>query len=257
MPNTPIQIEPCDAALGAEVRGANLHEPDTATIDTLRQALVTHQVLFFEPHELAVHEHQALAAAFGEIAPHDELPLVDDEYDVIHLDTGEKAPTAEWWHADVTCAPAPPMGSLLHMQITPDRGGATHFASMTRAWEALSEPMKQRLEGLTARHDSWWQPLQSSIHPVVRTHPESGRKLIFVNYIFTKQIVELPEDESDALLQELFDHTAREEFSVRHEWSPFELALWDNRATHHRVDNDFGEARRRIHRVTIQGDRPY
>ena len=257
MPNPSIEIVPCDAPLGAEVRGANLHEPDIATVEALRDALNTHQVLFFEPHELDVHEHQALGAAFGEIDPHDELPRVDRDYEVIYIDTGDKGTTAEWWHADVTCAPAPPMGSLLHMQITPERGGATHFASMTQAWDALSEPMKRRLEGLTARHDSWWQPRQSSVHPVVRTHPENGRKLLFVNGIFTKRILELPEKDSDALLQELFVHTAREEFSVRHDWAAFELALWDNRATHHRVDNDFGDARRRIHRVTIQGDRPY
>jgi taurine dioxygenase len=127
---------------------------------------------------------------------------------------------------------------------------------MTAAYDALDAAMKNRLDGLHALHRSWWQPVQESIHPVVRTHPESGRKALFVNGIFTKRIVELNEDESDELLRFLFDHATGDEFTVRHDWQSGDIAFWDNRSTQHRVDNDFGPARRRGHRIAIDGDRP-
>jgi taurine dioxygenase len=128
---------------------------------------------------------------------------------------------------------------------------------MTAAYDALDDPTKARIDGLHALHRSWWQPVEEFVHPVVRTHPESGRKALFVNGIFTKRIVELDEPESDELLAALYEHATRDEFTVRHDWSSGDIAFWDNRSTQHRVDNDFGEHRRCGHRVTIDGDRPY
>jgi taurine dioxygenase len=128
---------------------------------------------------------------------------------------------------------------------------------MTAAYDALDDAMKSRLEGLHALHRSWWQPVQESVHPVIRTHPESGRKALFVNGIFTKRIVELDDDESAQLLAFLFAHATRDEFTVRHDWQSGDIAFWDNRSTQHRVDNDFGSARRRGHRVAIDGNAPF
>jgi taurine dioxygenase len=145
------------------------------------------------------------------------------------------------------------MGAILQMVIAPPSGGATHWASMTAAYDALDDDLKERIGGLEAVHRSWWQPVQETVHPVVRTHPETGRKVLFVNGIFTKQIVGLDERESDRLLDELCRHATREEFTVRHDWRSGDIAFWDNRSTQHRVDNDFGDARRRGHRIAIEG----
>ena len=123
-----------------------------------------------------------------------------DRPEVVVFDTDIKSPVAEWWHSDVSCAPQPPMGAILEIVIAPEHGGATHWASMTAAYDALDDETKAGIADARALHRSWWKPVQESEHPVVRTHPETGRKAIYVNKIFTKAIVGLPEDESDALL---------------------------------------------------------
>ena len=128
---------------------------------------------------------------------------------------------------------------------------------MTAAYDALDDDMKRRIGGLQARHRSWWQPVQECVHPVVRTHPETGRNAIFVNGIFTKQIVGMDESESAELLEYLFAHATRDEFAVQHDWRSGDIAFWDNRCTQHRVDDDFGPAQRRGHRIAIDGDAPY
>jgi taurine dioxygenase len=210
-------------------------------------------VLFFPEATLEPAEQVRLGRSFGALQTHAVLDALADVPEVVVFDTAQKATVAEWWHSDVTCSPTPPMAAMLQMVIAPPVGGATHWASMTAAYDALDDDTKQRIDGLHALHRSWWQPVQETVHPVVRTHPESGRKVLFVNGIFTKKIVELDAAESDALLQQLLAHATRDEFTVRHDWRSGDIAFWDNRSTQHRVDNDFGTARRRGHRVAIDG----
>jgi taurine dioxygenase len=249
-----LTITPEPAALGAVVTGVDLRAPlDATTVAALRHAFVRHEVLFFPEANLEPAEQVNLGRSFGDLQTHAVLDALQDTPEVVVFDTASKATVAEWWHADVTCSPTPPMGAMLQMVIAPPAGGATHWASMTAAYDALDDATKARLEGLHALHRSWWQPVEETVHPVVRTHPESGRKLLFVNGIFTKKILELDDTESDALLQQLFAHATSAEFTVRHDWRSGDIAFWDNRSTQHRVDNDFGPARRRGHRVAIEG----
>jgi taurine dioxygenase len=252
-----LTITPKEAALGAVVTGLDLHSSlGDDDVKTLRDALLRHEVLFFPDANLSPAEQVRLGRAFGPLQTHAVLDAVPEQPEVVVFDTERGATTAEWWHTDVTCSPRPPMGAMLQMVIATPSGGATWWASMTAAYAALDETTKARIEGLHALHRSWWQPVEESVHPVVRTHPETGRKVLFVNAIFTKRIVELDEAESDALLQQLFAHATRDEFTIRHQWQSGEIAFWDNRCTQHRVDNDFGDARRCGHRVAIDGDAP-
>ena len=250
-------ISPKEASLGAVVTGIDLHRPlEPAEVAAIRDALLHYEVLFFPSAALSPEEQIRFGREFGVLQTHAALDAMADAPEVVVFDTAKKAQVAEWWHTDVTCSPTPPMGAILQMVIAPPEGGATHWASMTAAYDALDEPTKQRIENLHALHRSWWQPVEESVHPVVRTHPETGRKALFVNGIFTKRIVELDDDESDALLRRLLDHATSDAFTVRHEWRDGDIAFWDNRCTQHRVDNDFGSARRRGHRVAIDGDVP-
>ena len=252
-----LTITPEDAALGAVVTGIDLHRPLAADeVAALRAGLVRHEVLFFPEAGLSPTEQTSFGRAFGALQTHAALDAHPESAEIVVFDTAIKRNVAEWWHTDVTCSPTPPMGAMLQMVITPPKGGATHWASMTAAYDALDDATKQRIDGLHALHRSWWQPVMESVHPVVRTHPESGRRALFVNGIFTKRIVELDEAASDALLAELYAHIEREEFTVRHDWQSGDIAFWDNRSTQHRVDNDFGDERRCGHRIAIEGDRP-
>jgi taurine dioxygenase len=252
-----MKVIPKLAPLGATVQDIDLREPlDPEDVAAIRTALVDYQVLFFPDQGIPPEEQIRFGAAFGRLENHAALDALADHPEVVVFDTELKANTAEWWHSDVTCAPEPPMGAILQMVIAPPRGGATHWASMTAAYDALDEQTKAGLENQRALHRSWWQPVQESIHPVVRTHPESGRKGLFVNSIFTKEIVGLSKEDSDELLARLIAHATKDDFAVRHDWSAGDIAFWDNRCTQHRVDNDFGPARRRGHRIAIEGDTP-
>jgi taurine dioxygenase len=253
-----LTITPEPAALGAVITGIDLHSPlEAKEVARLRDALLQYEVLFFPDANLSPAEQVRLGSAFGPLQTHAVLDALPDQPEVVVFDTDRKAATAEWWHTDVTCSPTPPMGAMLQMVITPPSGGATHWASMTAAYDALDEATRERIADLHALHRSWWQPVEECVHPVVRTHPETGRKALFVNGIFSKRIVELEASESDELLAELFDHATRDEFAVRHDWQSGDVAFWDNRSTQHRVDNDFGDARRCGHRVAIDGDAPH
>lgn len=251
-----LSVAPCPGALGATVTGIDLGEIDQATTQTLREALLAHQVLFFPAAGLGPDAQVRFGQAFGLLERHAVLDALEDHPEVVVFDTAAKATVAEWWHTDVTCAPEPPMGAILQMVIAPPSGGDTHWASMTAAYDALDDSLKADIEGLHALHRSWWTPTQESIHPVVRIHPETGRRALFVNGIFTKRIVELDQKAGDELLRALCEHAIADEFTVRHRWQSGDIAFWDNRCTQHRVDNDFGTARRRGHRISVIGDRP-
>ena len=267
-----IRIEPATASVGANVRGLDLSQPlDNATVRTLRAALVDHLVLFFRDQPmLSVDEHVRFAHYFGEI----DLPLFrtksSERPEVLVLDqVAPKGEGADSWHADNTYMETPPMGSILQARMLPNVGGDTCFASMYAAYEALSGPMQRFLESCTAIHDSgkahtWRQraadradmEFPRSEHPVVTVHPQSGRKVLFVNRGFTTRIPQLRREEGDALLEMLFRHVEKPEFHCRFKWQPGSIAFWDNRCAQHHAMWDYHPLRRYGHRVTICGEKP-
>jgi len=252
-----LDLSPLSPEIGAEVRGLRLSRPlSQETIEEVRAALVKFGLLIFPQQTLTEEEHIDFARGFGTPEVHPTREAAEGRPEIFVIDSADGAPAAEWWHTDMTALPAPPMGSILHMQIIPDQGGDTEWASQTAAYAALPPEMQARLEGMQAEHQAWWDAETRNLHPVVRVHPESGLKSLFVNGIFTQRIVGIPEDESRTLLDFLYAHAVEERFVVRHRWSKGDVAFWDNRSTQHRVYNDFGEARRRIHRVTLLGQAP-
>jgi taurine dioxygenase len=268
-----IQVEPVAAALGAEIKGLDLREPlDDATQKEIHEAWMRHKVLFFREQPLTLEQHKDFARRFGDLHVHPVLqPLKDQGHpEVVILESSEKLPfLADEWHSDVTFERKPPMGSVLRAALAPPFGGDTLWASMTAAYDALSQPMKEFLAGLRAVHDGGGfrtiasdaqkQELakdETTTHPVIRTHPETGQKLLFVNATFTRRIEGLKAKESAALLSMLYDHIATPDFSVRFRWETDSIAMWDNRCTQHRVVADARKAHRRMERITICGDEP-
>jgi taurine dioxygenase len=258
---------------GAEVRGIDLAQPlDDAKVEALAQALARHCVLFFRDQSLTPEQQKAVGRRFGRLHLHPAYPDILEghpEIMIIRADEHSKRIAGEDWHSDVSCDPEPPLGSILYMQEVPPVGGDTLFASMYAAYDALSAPMRAFLCGLTALHDGEStyrgryegmknadKPYPSAEHPVVRTHPVSGRQALFVNRIFTKRIVQLGPRESDGLLAMLLQHIETPEFQCRFRWAPGSVAFWDNRCAQHHAVWDYFPHRRRGLRVTIQGDRP-
>jgi taurine dioxygenase len=271
-----IDIRPMTAALGAEVRGVDLTgELGQETIAALRAALLDHLVLVFRDQDLDTASHIAFARRFGEI----KLPPVatahggPPEVNVIDQQT-PKGEGADNWHADNTYTATPPMGSLLRVVQLPSVGGDTAFASMTAAYQALSAPIRELCDGLTAIHDvtssmrkaierghssanlaEIQQQLPPVEHPVVIVHPETGQRSLFVNVNSTVRVVGLKDNESDMLLRYLFEHTKQPEFQVRVRWDERTLVFLDNRCTQHYAVPDYHE-RRVLHRVAVEGARP-
>lgn len=273
-----MDIQRAAGALGAWVSDVSVAEAAAtdALFDEISAALLEHEVLFLRDQDVSPVEFQAFARRFGQVEGHPAYDTVDGAPDVQVLEsTPEKPSKIEVWHSDMTFRPAPPAITLLHGQIIPPYGGDTLWASATAAYDALSEPMRRLVDGLHAIHDfrhgfqeSLAEPggperLADAIaanppvrHPLVRTHPETGRKAIFVNALFTTRVEELTPRESASLLDFLYRHVVTEEFTVRLGWAPNTIAIWDNRATQHKPVNDFFPMHRRMHRVTIAGDRP-
>jgi taurine dioxygenase len=270
-------FHPIAGSLGAEVTGIDLRTAlDPATVVALRAGFVTHQVLFFHGQDIGPAEHLALARHFGEPVAHPAYPTFEG-FPVINIleVTPVAAPKIDTWHTDMTFLERPPLGSILRARVIPETGGDTMFASTWAAWDALSDRMQRYLDGLEAVHSfahgfrhSLAEPggaerLAGAVaanppvrHPVVRTHPENGRKGLFVNRLFTTAIVGLGERESDAMLAFLFAHLEVPEFCCRFRWRAGSIAFWDNRSTLHRPVNDYWPAHRRMERITIAGDRP-
>lgn len=269
-----LEIRKVTPHCGAEVAGIDLsRQPDEGTRAALERALAEHCVLFFRDQSMTPDQHKAFGRAFGELHLHPAWPrLVPGHPEImeIYTDENSKRIAGEDWHSDVSCDPEPPLGSILHMHEVPPVGGDTLFASMYAAFDALSERMQRFLEGLSAVHDGnsvyvgryegisdAGKSYPRTEHPVVRTHPVSGRKALFVNRIFTTRIVQLAERESRALLDMLFAHVEQPEFQCRFKWRPGSVAFWDNRCAQHHALWDYYPHRRRGLRVTIKGDRPY
>lgn len=251
------QVTRLAGALGAEVRGPALNALDETGFERLKQLLLEHQVLYFPEQVVSIDEHVALGQRFGPLEAHPNLknPFTD-RTDIFEL-AASAGGVADEWHTDLTFQKQPAVLSILHMVRCPPVGGDTMWASLTAAYEALSAPMQRFLEGLTALHDALPhnRPDKMAIHPVVRVHPETGRRALYVNEHFTRRIVELNAEESAALLKHLTGWVQSPRFTVRYRWSPGTFCLWDNRCTQHFVLNDF-QGERVIQRVTVTGDEP-
>jgi len=268
-----VAVRRLTPVLGAEIHGIDLNRVDDATFHIVHDALIEHQVIFFRGQDLSVEAQKALGRRFGELVAHPNDPGLEGhpEVMIIHADANSKRVAGESWHSDVSCEEEPPLGSILRIHTLPETGGDTLFASMYAAYEALSEPMRRFLEGLRAVHDGapYYRSVNARIgrddggrsypraeHPVVRTHPETGRKALFVNEMFTTQIAGLFRQESDALLRFLFDHVKQPQFQCRFRWEKDSVAFWDNRCVQHQAIWDYWPQTRSGYRVTIKGERP-
>ncbi len=280
MKSNRIVVEPVAGALGAEVSGIDLAEPLSETdFDALHRAFLEHQVIFFRDQALDPDSHKELGQRFGDLNVHPYYEALPGHPEILPV---LKEPEAAeniggTWHSDVTFLPEPALGSILYALEVPPAGGDTMFSSQYHAYDSLSDGMKEMLDGLRAIHSSDLftdkarraaananrssklieidETVESS-HPVVRTHPETGRKCLFVNRVFTRRIDGWTAEESRPLLHYLYKHSARPEFTCRFRWRQGSIAFWDNRCTQHYALNDYPGYRRTMHRVTVEGDRP-
>jgi taurine dioxygenase len=275
---TPFAVTAITPAIGARIEGIDLSDPlSDETVAALKETLHDRLVLVFADQHLTPAAHRTFAAHFGPLHVHPIYPNVPEAPEILILDTSaQNAPDNDNWHTDVTFIETPPLGAALYARKLPPAGGDTLWLSTVAAYDALSDRFKKLLDGLTAVHEfeksfprdrfatpeasRKWEAARAAnppvVHPVVRTHPATGRKALFVNYGFTTRIVELSKAESDAVLAYLFAHVTKPEFQVRHRWRENDLALWDNRVTQHYATVDYLPERRIMHRATIIGERP-
>lgn len=268
-----LDIRPLTPAIGAEILGIDLGSADIAArIPEIRAALLSHGVIFFREQDITTAQHIAFARAFGELEIHPATPKDQPNREVLRIEHGPKSRGQEnAWHSDVTWREEPSLGSILLAREVPDCGGDTLFANMHLAYERLSDPMKTFCEGLTAVHDiarvfakrlgkrpeelhDTYPPMR---HPVIRTHPETGERAIYVNTAFTSHIEGLAESESRWLLDHLFATAKDAEIQCRFRWQAGSVAFWDNRVCQHFAASDYFPARRVMERVTIAGDKPF
>jgi len=273
-----LSVRRIAGALGAEVAGVDLARPLPAeAVARLRAAWLEHQVLFFRDQPLAPAQFMAFARAFGTPIEYPFVRGIESYPEIIEVKKLEHETTnfGGIWHTDTAYLERPPMASMLLAREVPPRGGDTLFASMTAAYDALSPGMQRLLEGLKAVNSSAKadvsrtredrvksdgrgdaQKEYAAEHPVVRTHPETGRKALYVNIAHTVCFAGMSEAESAPILRTLFEHQTRPEFTCRFVWRPGSIALWDNRCTQHNPINDYHGFRRVMHRITLEGDRP-
>lgn len=269
----PIEVEPLTGNLGAEiVAGAHIGELDEERLGHLHDAWMAWKVLFFRDQDATVEEHIAFGRQFGELEIHPFLP--DNGHpEIVVLDTAGEGPSrAENWHTDVSFREAPPLGSILRGRILPPVGGDTLWADTEAAYDRLPDDVKERIEPLTATHslrrtfgrrldrdelDAKLAEFPDQHHPVVRLHPVTGRRSIYVNRPFVTGIDGVEPDEGAHLLGTLLDAVTSPSVQVRFRWRPGSFAMWDNRNTQHYASQDFGTHRRRVERVTLRGDRPF
>ncbi len=272
-PSTHFELRPKSPTIGAEVLGIDLTALDDETFTDLHRALLEWKVLFVRESGLDPESHAALGARWGELEYHPFLTNRPDQPTVVRFEKGEKTTGYEnVWHSDVSWRANPSLGSLLRAVEVPPVGGDTLWADMGAAYDCLPDAVKQRIDGLDAVHD-WIDTFGAnmtaearealraefppSVHPVVRTHPETGRKTLYVNAIFTKEIVGLDPVEGDRLLEYLCRQADYPEYQCRWTWTRGDLAIWDNRATQHYATSDYSPQRRVMERITIVGDRPF
>ena len=273
-PYETITVDKVTPIIGAEIGGIDLTKPlSNRQHDEIHRALAENLVLFFRDQPLTPQQHMAFGRLFGDLHVHPAAPHEPGmpEMMIIHSDKDSPRANGEGWHSDVSCEEEPPMGSILHIEKCPPRGGDTLFANMYAAYEALSDRMKAYLEGMTAIHDGEHvyrglftykgvtdKPVYPRAeHPVVRTHPVTGRKCLYVNMGFTSALVGVPRDEGDAILRYLYQHMENPLFQCRFRWRDNSVAFWDNRCAQHRAMWDYWPHTRSGHRVTVKGDRPF
>lgn len=262
-PYRTMTVTPTSPYVGAEIGDIDLTRPlDAETLAELRRAFTEHLVLFFRDQEIGFEDHARLAEYFGTIGRHvgvrtHSQPSDDDRVRRFHFDEYSEEVSGNVWHTDQSCAPIPPLASILYNHtLPPDGGGDTLFASMYAAYDALSQRMKTYLEGLTALHDGvrvFGEGTPRATHPIVVRHPESGRKLLYVNESFTVRVNELPPGESKHLLAFLVEHCTQPEWTFRFRWRPHSIAMWDNRCAQHRAISDYLPNVRSGYRVQIDG----
>ena len=236
-------------------------------MDEIHRALAENLVIFFRDQHLTDEQHLDFGRRFGELHIHPAAPQAPGhpELMIIHADKDSPRANGEGWHSDVSCDPEPPMGSILYIRKCPPRGGDTLFANMYAAYDALSDRMKTYLDGLTARHNGEHyrgqyanygikdkESYPYADHPVVRTHPVTGRKALYVNGGFTRYINGIPRDESDGILRYLYQHMANPLFQCRFRWQENSIAFWDNRCVQHHAMWDYWPHTRSGHRVTVR-----
>ena len=286
-PHQDFEVRPFDAPVGAEIVGLDIARPiDEADFARIYRAHLDHHVLVFRDQPITPDQHVAFSRRFGpleihvlhqfHLEGHPEILIVSNikKADGEPLGLGD---AGAYWHSDISYKPHPSLGSLLHAQELPSEGGDTLFADQHLAWEGLRPEIQRRILPLKAEHSylakyeelrakNPWRPKLSqeqidkvapAVQPVVRTHPETGRKALFVSEHFTTRIVGLPQDESDALLAELFAHSVKPQYVYRHRWAPHDLVFWDNRSLMHLAAGTPDELRRKLYRTTIQGDAPF
>lgn len=255
--NTKLSIERLTTALGAEVRGMSLRGVDAGQVEAIKSLLLEHQVLFFPEQFLDIDAHVALGEHFGPLDAHPNLENPFTQHPQVFELAASHGGVADEWHSDISFSSEPALMSILNMIECPAVGGDTMWANTAAAYDALSAPLRDLCDGLTALHDATphGKPETNAIHPVVRTHPVTGRKSLFVNEHFTRRIVELSHEESELLLGHLARWIVQPRFCVRYRWQKGTIAIWDNRCTQHFVVGDFDE-QRIIQRVTVMGDKP-
>ena len=268
-----IQVQKLTPLIGAELGGVDLARPlSNGQFDEIHRALAENLVIFFRDQHMSPEQHLGFGRRFGELHIHPAAPHAPGhpELMIIHADENSPRANGEGWHSDVSCDVEPPMGSILYIRTAPPYGGDTLFANMYAAYEALSPRMQTYLEGLTAIHDGEdvYRGLYANYgvadkpsypraeHPVVRTHPVTGRKALYVNRGFTRRIVGIPRDESEGVLRYLYEHMENPLFQCRFRWAENSVAFWDNRCAQHRAMWDYWPHTRSGHRVTVRGDRP-
>ena len=268
-----ITVDRVTPVIGAEIGGVDLASVDEETWSEIQRAFADHLVLFFRDQHLSPEAHMALGRRFGELHVHPAAPSLPDhpEVMIIHADERSKVVPGDGWHTDVSCDERPPLGTILYLKEMPPTGGDTLFASMYAAYDELSEPMKRFLDPLHAKHESRHHyagryetaeedsrdgAYPEAVHPVVRTHPVTGRRALYVNRTFTTRILELSGLESRGLLDTLFAHQEDPRYQCRFRWRPHSVAIWDNRCTqHYAVWDYFPEVRHGL-RVSVVGERP-
>ena len=266
-----------DSALGATIADIDLKQPLDEKLTTfIAKALAENEVIFFRNQDITPEQHRAFALNFGQLQSHPVYPTIKGFPEITILENDEKNPSKiEKWHTDMTFKKIPPLGSILLGKVIPEKGGDTLFASLSAAYSDLPLDLKQSLEEMTAVHsfeygfkESLAEPYgreklaQALIdnppveHPVVCTHPVTGKKLIYVNSLFTLKINSLSDSESSKLLEFLCDHIKKEKYQCRFSWEINSIAFWDNRSVIHKPDNDYWPQLRRMERITIDNTTP-
>jgi len=277
----PIEVIQRGATIGAEVKGVDFSKPvDAGTASAIHDALMRYSLIYFRDAAMTPAQHVAFGRLFGELTVHPFVPHLEEFPEVVVLDNHADNPvfSTDHWHSDETFRLTPPMGSILRCLVRPETGGETLWCDMVAAYEGLSDKMQKFVSGLEAIHDfknfrhkfdhlpprerhlklaEMEEELPNPAHPVVRTHPVTKRKALFVNEQFTLAIKGMREDESRALLDFLYAQSRIPEFQFRFHWEVNSMVFWDNRPLQHYAANDYYPQRRTMHRVTIKGDKPF